>query len=1099
MTEEKEIQEYKDLLSEKILSAFPEQPEPAEQIDNLLEIEGLAETLRISQIDIIDILSQPTLDAIDVDDLIKEYDLQQNETRPRRSPKDIEERLKPYGISNLLWKQFHDDHYDAFDFPPVPKRSLSIPIDNGLSGAWAPNGYGKTFVFDHILKFLQAYQQGGIKLHEGREHELFSDFLTKCTTYLHHQNKSTTPLPYDGQREEVLEKRSIPFRQICFSVEALKDNHHTTDFFSVRIEIEYDYRGNFSNYSLNLLAPNVANIVVVEGNIKLPNWINSNYHLEQISYATLSTRGGNYSKWPGIALRKLLSLNVNYIEIPSLAYQPNAGGFVQENIKTIVNNLLDEFTSASYSDIEIDKHGLLARFSKEGGNRFLLEALNDLHNDLNPNNESMNDFNDSQNPQVQKEVLRKMLAQKDRGILALEAFIITIQKIETEINALINNDNEAWGIKAKIRTPIGANALDLFEKSPENPLPWKKLSFGQRNDLILQSTLLQYQHCYCAKNTEDQVVLVIDEPEAGRSESWVNQLMHKLSTHISTHPILILSHRGMVLESINPSGEYQIMHTVKPDIEEVDEKSFKDYGIPQSNFSTKAKQSFAFINAFVNHPNPEIWHSRWRVNFPKKITPSGEWMENKAIENQWILKPISIAEFEYSNIKEFVNEVEDKYTLSNQELLLELWDGRIWPSTTTLDFYKVAWQLLKTSKTLSKEDAVTETLVRGIHIGGLGLPQTIKLNFLLTHLPTSYPKSPKEESKNYHNKTIKELALTNGLKISNTRISNVRKTIALADLQHGADLFATNLNNFIAGLKVRLDSLQDGNPKMPTKNALEAYILQLECQLTNNPLITQLESQDEIYARQPTTGPNQQFSEEGFFGYLKTLGVKIPEQITQEISENPISITDLEDPPPIITPQMEGLETESVDLIIADPPYKKHESISTESLWDEAAATVDHMAFLDNVEAYRSKAHAPTYKKKFPMKVEWEAKVTLRLRDKEKHPTQANFDTTKYRWTQKTLIASIKEAEINDYAEELVLQLASRYADENDLDPDEKIWIRADAFKEAAREIADRDVSSRIYDDFDDECGQYMLIRADIHGYSCLTCNNLYDEKKFLI
>ena len=1064
MTEEKEIQEYKDLLSEKILSAFPEQPEPAEQIDNLLEIEGLAETLRISQIDIIDILSQPTLNVTEVNNLIKEYDLQQNETRPRRTPKDIEERLKPYGISNLLWKQFHDDHYDAFDFPLVPKRSLSIPINNGVSGAWAPNGYGKTFVFAHILKILQAYQHEEIELHEDKEHELFSDFLTKCIADLHHSTKSTIPLPYEGQREETSGKRLIPFRQICFSVEALKDNH-TTDFFSIRIEIEYDSRGNVSNYSLHLLAPNVANVVVIEGNIKLPNWINSNYHLDQISYTDLTTRGRNYSKWPGIALRKLLSLNVNYIEIPSLAYQPNAGEFVQENTKAIVKTLLDEFTSASYSDIEIDKHGLLARFSKEGGNRFLLEALNDLYNELNTRRA---------NPPPPPT--------HGTGISALQTLIDNIQIIESEINSLVNNDNEAWGIEVKIRTPIGVNALDIIDNSSKKILPWAHLSFGQRNDLILTSTLAQYQHCYNTNNTEDQVVLVIDEPEAGRSESWVNQLMHKLSTHISTHPILILSHRGMVLESINPSGEYQIMHTVKPDIEEVDEKSFKDYGIPQSNFSTKAKQSFAFINAFVNPPNPEIWHSRWRVNFPNKTTPSGEWMENKAIENQWILKPISIAEFEYSNIKEFVNEVENKYTLSNQELLLELWDGRIWPSTTTLDFYKVTWGISKPSKTLSKEDAVTETLVRGIHIGGLGLPQTIKLNFLLTHLPISYPKSPKEESQPYHNKTIKELALTNGLKISNTRISNVRKTIALADIHQGADLFATNLNMFIAGLKLRLDSLQDGNPKMPTKNALEAYILQLECQLTNNPLITQLESQAEIYARQPATGPNQQFSEEGFFGYLKTLGVKMPEQISQQISENPISITDLED-------------------------YKKYESILTESLWDKSVwdksvwdESMPRDEFLKNVSAHKSKILTTSKKKFLEIYPNMDSiKTELRLRDKEKHPTQANFDTTKYRWTQKTLIASIKEAEINDYAEELVLHLASRYVDQNDLDPDEKIWIRADAFKEAARKIADRDVSSRYYDDFDDECGQYMLIRADIHGYSCLTCNNMYDEKKFLI
>jgi hypothetical protein len=120
------------------------------------------------------------------------------------------------------------------------------------------------------------------------------------------------------------------------------------------------------------------------------------------------------------------------------------------------------------------------------------------------------------------------------------------------------------------------------------------------------------------------------------------------------------------------------------------------------------------------------------------------------------------------------------------------------------------------------------------------------------------------------------------------------------------------------------------------------------------------------------------------------------------------------------------------------------------------------------------------------------------LRDKGKHPTQASFSTHAYCWTQKTIDSAIMEAEINDYAEELVLQLAARYVrdDDLDIDPSGKIWIRADAFKQAAREIADRDVSSRKYDDFNDKCGQFMLIRADIHGYTCLTCESMYDEKK---
>ena len=1043
MTEEKEIQEYKDLLSAKVFSYFPSTNlEPAQQIDNLLKTEGLVDTLRISQIDIIDILSKPILESIDVANLIKEYGLQQNETRPRRTPEDMEERLKPYGISSDNWKPYHDDHYDVFDFPLAPKRSLSIPIDNGLSGAWAPNGYGKTFVFKRILKFLQAYHPKIIKNHEGREHELFTDFLRKCTAYLYHPNKSTNPLPYDALREEKLDERLIPFRQICFSVEALKDNH-TTEFFSVRIEILYDERGNFSKYSLHLLAPNVAKSVVVEGNIKLPNWINSNYHLEQELHSRMP---GTYWKWPGIALKKLLSLNVSYIEIPSLAYRPNAGEFVQENINSVVYKLIGEFTSGSYPDIEIDKHGLLATFDK-GTQRYLLAALNNLYNDLNQED------NDKTSP-----------FQMDPGLYALKTLIDKIQIIESELNALVNNDNEGWGIKVNILTPKGqVNALEIRERATLSFIPWEHLSFGQLNDLILQSTLAQYQHCYNASNMEEQVVLVIDEPEAGRSESWVNQLMHKLSTHISTHPILILSHRGMVLESINSSGEYQIMHTVHPDIDDVDEKTYKDYGILQSKLSTKAKQSLTLIHALFNRSHPTQYKEKhWVVNFPKPdgslaITPTEEWMRYNAKENQWILKPTSIAESEYINIKQFVNQVEGHYVLSNQELLLKFWNGRIWRSSNANFEFMVATKI----KVVGHGDDILESRIKGIHTGGLGLPRHPQLNFILTHLPIQYAKDKKEAHTTYRNKTLKELALTNGLNISNNRISNVRKIIDLAEQQEdGADLFSTNIQMFIAGLKVRLD-----NPhvKHPTKDALRTYILQLENQLTNNPLITQLESQDEINARLPKTGPDQQFTEEGFFGYLKTLGVKMPEQIAQENSNLPelsIKVSDM-------------------------AAYAEYSSITKSILEQKSKKSKKNISL----------PKTPTFHELHPPAT----KSSLRLRDKEKHPTQANFDTTKYRWTQKTLIASITEAEIDDYAEELVLHLASRYADENDLDPEEKIWIRADAFKKAAREIADRDVSSRIYDDFDDECGQYMLIRADIHGYSCLTCENMYDEKKFLI
>ena len=1017
MTEEKEIEEYKDLLSEKIISAFPEQPDPAQYIEELMEIEGIKDSLRISQIDIIDILSQPTVDASDIQELIKEYDLQPHEKRKRRNHKDIEGRLKPYGITNLLWKQYHEDHYDAFDLPLIPKRSLSIPINNGLSGAWAPNGYGKTFVFARILKILQETKALEFGERAMDTHELFTDFLRKCTAYLHHSNKSTIPLPYDGQREKGSGKRLIPFRQICFSVEALKDNH-ATEFFSIRIEIEYDATGNVSDYSLHLLAPNVAELVVVEGNIKLPNWINSNFHLEKISYTTLSSED-HYSKWPIIALQKLLSLNINYIEIPSLAYQPNAGDFVQENIKTIVNSLLDEFTNASYEDIEIDKYGLLATLSKEGGPRHLLDALRGLASTLDQDE-------DDKTP---------VLLSQGTGMNALKTLIHNIATIEFELNALVNNDNDAWSIKVLIRTPKGENSLDIIDSSSQTILPWKHLSFGQRNELIFQTTLAQYHHCYDVNNTEDQVVLVIDEPEAGRSESWVNQLMHKLSTHTSTHPTLILSHRGMVLESINPSREYQIMHTVKPDIDEAEGGLFKEYGTLQSQLSTKAKESFALINALVNRAERQARQGKhWVVNFPKTITPTEEWMEYEVIENQWILKPISITEDEIANIKQFINEVKGKYILSNQELLLQFWNGRTWiEEPNTFEHQTPKSQ----EEDLIPQDELSDIKVKGIHVGGLGLPSHAALIFVLTHLPT--------DSKRPEMKTVKSLADNRGVKLSNTRIENVRKIISKAPLPNViiGDQFSQNLNLFVAGLKERHKYLKS-QEKESDRNALLAYISELETlQTTDNQRIS----------------PGAKGTlERGFFDYLHILGVKTPPSGAPVRAKSPI----------IIKKRNVFGGTSNVSVKI---PESKNEFEKT-------------MQYL-----IKNKKH-PTSASDLSDKSE------LRNRDKAKNPTQANFNNAKYRWAFNTLIGAIMEAEINDYAEELVLQLASRYADENDLDTAGKIWIRADSFKKAAREIADRDVSSRIYDDFDDKCGQYMLIRADIHGYSCLTCESMYDEKK---
>ena len=35
---------------------------------------------------------------------------------------------------------------------PIPLKSIKIPIQQGLLASWAPNGYGKTYIFNHLSK-----------------------------------------------------------------------------------------------------------------------------------------------------------------------------------------------------------------------------------------------------------------------------------------------------------------------------------------------------------------------------------------------------------------------------------------------------------------------------------------------------------------------------------------------------------------------------------------------------------------------------------------------------------------------------------------------------------------------------------------------------------------------------------------------------------------------------------------------------------------------------------------------------------------------------------------------------------------------------------
>ena len=88
------------------------------------------------------------------------------EPRPRIEPGDDEyldlkiralmhgfdEAVDPNDVSHLLEEE------------PIPLRSMRIPIRRNVSAGWAPNGYGKTYIFDYLHRQSKYMQDGKVEI-----------------------------------------------------------------------------------------------------------------------------------------------------------------------------------------------------------------------------------------------------------------------------------------------------------------------------------------------------------------------------------------------------------------------------------------------------------------------------------------------------------------------------------------------------------------------------------------------------------------------------------------------------------------------------------------------------------------------------------------------------------------------------------------------------------------------------------------------------------------------------------------------------------------------------------------------------------------------
>ena len=151
-----------------------------------------------------------------------------------------------------------------------------------------------------------------------------------------------------------------------------------------------------------------------------------------------------------------------------------------------------------------------------------------------------------------------------------QALETNYQFILDSINQIINTEDDPWGVKAKFLPNHEAPIHFSPSQMSENTLLPEFLSFGMRSEIILQCALCDFmiQHRRSRMNRElnSFELLILDEAEVGRSEYWTQLLikrMRRLEHQISnfkSHSVLVVSHRGLVLERSRKNGHYHVMY-----------------------------------------------------------------------------------------------------------------------------------------------------------------------------------------------------------------------------------------------------------------------------------------------------------------------------------------------------------------------------------------------------------------------------------------------------------------------------------------------------------------------------------------------------------
>ena len=313
----------------------------------------------IRQIDFVDVLSNPKPNEDDLKKILIENNitpyLDGNEEPIKTQTKtDLESKqntikMACYGIDKSLWYSFEQEGFNFDDLPDVPRRSLCIPFDPGMNGAWAPNGYGKSFVFGTVFQTLRR------SFIEGSPIDSFEGFLREVTALTNQSSEQDVP---SFSRNTAPAKPLIPFRQIAIGF----DNHLNSDAsFAVLIELEFDNAAAVESYSLSLdMSWSPGRTTDLEESVNIPEWIvhreSSTMGSSKFTGPTDVNRIRNFldpNRWELVALNLFTQFHLTYVEIPKLAYNQNMYGELKEYIQDAVSGMIRdkpvEFNTWPYS------------------------------------------------------------------------------------------------------------------------------------------------------------------------------------------------------------------------------------------------------------------------------------------------------------------------------------------------------------------------------------------------------------------------------------------------------------------------------------------------------------------------------------------------------------------------------------------------------------------------------------------------------------------------------------------------------------------------------------------------------------------------------